>query len=222
MCCVVTVITLYRIMNRTNRSAALPYPCGALVIIYFRYSRSLQIQTGPRFRQGQASECLLLERPDHLIGPSPVASAVDGVSNVVRWRLPYNRREYEGLSSNKQQQQAYKTTLYRMMNRTNRSAALPYPCGALVIIYFRYSRSLQIQTGPRFRQGPASECLLLERPDHLIGPSPVASAVDGVSNVVRWRLPYNRREYEGLSSNKQQQQAYKTTISAIGACLYPV
>ena len=42
MCCVVTVFTLYRILNRTSRSASLPYPehgcrrcrhpCGALVI----------------------------------------------------------------------------------------------------------------------------------------------------------------------------------------------
>ena len=43
MCCVVTVFTLYRIVNRTSRSAAMPYPeygcrricrhpCGALVM----------------------------------------------------------------------------------------------------------------------------------------------------------------------------------------------
>ena len=37
MCCAVTVLTRYRILNRTSRSAALPYPeqyrrhpCGAL------------------------------------------------------------------------------------------------------------------------------------------------------------------------------------------------
>ena len=36
MCCVVTVCSLYRILNRTSRSAALPYPepCGALVCIH--------------------------------------------------------------------------------------------------------------------------------------------------------------------------------------------
>ena len=31
MCCVVPVFTLYRILNRTSQSAALPHPCGALV-----------------------------------------------------------------------------------------------------------------------------------------------------------------------------------------------
>ena len=35
-----------------------------------------------------------------------------------------------------------------------------------------------------------------------------------------WHLSCNRREHGGLSSNEQQQQAYKKNVSATGACLY--
>ena len=71
------------------------------------------------------------------------------------------------------------------------------------VIYDLYSRPRRID-GTAISAG-TGECLPLERPDHPVDPLPVASAVDRVSNFVRWRLACNRREHGGLSSNKQQQ-----------------
>ena len=72
--------------------------------------------------------------------------------------------------------------------------------------------------GAAISGGTAGECLLLERPDHLVDPSPVWK---GCRFLVRWRHACNRQEHGGLSSDKQQ-QADQNKIAATGACLYPI